>query len=61
MSIVCNICGSSDIKHEEKTGRGLPPKGYVKKKCDNRRISWKGIWDVYTCNKCGDNVKKLRT
>ena len=58
--MTCNVCGSQDIKHEEKSGRGLPPKGYVKKLGDNRRISWKGIWDIYTCNNCGDKTETLR-
>lgn len=58
--ISCSVCGSQDINHEEKVGRGLPPKGYVKKRGDNRKISWKGIWDIWTCKKCGNKVEKLR-
>jgi len=56
----CTKCGSQDITHTEKEGRGLPPKGYVKKLGDRRLISWKGIWDVFVCNFCGNIIKKLR-
>ncbi len=55
----CSVCGGYDIKHEQKEGRGLPPKGYVKKLGDNRKISWKGIWDIWTCN-CGETWRRLR-
>lgn len=55
----CDICGG-DIKYEEKEGRGLPPKGWVRKRGDHRKISWQGIWDISTCSKCGNVVKKLR-
>lgn len=55
--MICKICGSQDFKHEEKKGRGLPPKGYVKQ--GSKRISWLGIWDVYTCS-CGDEIRILR-
>jgi len=58
--VSCNVCGSHNIKHEEKKGRGLPPKGWVKKRGDQRRISWKGTWDEWTCNKCGETWKNLR-
>jgi hypothetical protein len=40
-------------------GRGLPPKGWKRKPGDNRLISWKGTWRTYTCNKCGNEWKKL--
>ena len=55
-------CGSTNITHEEKTGRGLPPKNYNPPVgiAITRKISWKGIWDVYTCDDCDNIVKKLR-
>lgn len=56
----CNICGLTNIDHEEKEGCGLPPKGYVKKRGDNRLITWKGMWDIYTCKQCGNIIKTLR-
>ena len=56
----CSACGSNDITHSEKVGRGLPPKDWVRKQGDGRLISWAGIWDYWTCNKCGNEVKKLR-
>ena len=58
--VSCSVCGGKDIKHEEVVGRGLPPKGWVRKIGDRRLISWKGIWDVYTCNDCGNKVETLR-
>jgi hypothetical protein len=58
--VSCSVCGGKDIKHEEVEGRGLPPKGWVRKRGDRRLISWKGIWDVYTCNDCGNKVETLR-
>jgi hypothetical protein len=58
--VKCKVCNSQNISHEEKEGRGLPPKDYVKKQGDNRKISWRGIWDVWTCNDCGDKTEKLR-
>lgn len=57
-NISCKKCGSSEVDHEVKEGRGLPPKGYVNK--TTKKISWKGIWDVYTCNNCSENWKILR-
>ena len=53
----CN-CGSVKIKHEVKEGRGLPPKGYKPK--PTRKVSWKGTWDVYICEDCGEKYEKLR-
>lgn len=61
MNIVgCGACGGHDILHQEKEGRGLPPKGWVRKVGDKRRISWRGTWDVWTCNSCGKTWNKLR-
>ena len=57
--VSCSVCGSQDIKHEEKEGRGLPPKDWVRKRGDKRKISWRGIWDIWTCNNCGNKVEKL--
>lgn len=56
---ICN-CGGHNIKHEERVGRGSPPKGWVRKMGDNRRISWKGIWDIWACLDCGKESKQLR-
>ena len=54
-------CGSTNITHKEKTGRGLPPKSYNPPKLMPKRfISWKGTWDIWTCEDCGEIVKKLR-
>lgn len=36
--ISCSVCGSKDIKYEEVEGRGLPPKGWVRKQGDRRLI-----------------------
>lgn len=55
----CNICGA-EVIHTEKTGRGMPPKGWVRKRGDKRLISWKGIWDIYTCSSCGHITETLR-
>jgi len=44
---ICNNCNSKNITHELKHGRGLPPKGWIKKPGDIRRISWSGIWDIW--------------
>jgi hypothetical protein len=62
LSVVsCSVCGSQDIFHEEKQGRGLPPKSYNPHPLMPKpKISWGGIWDVWTCNKCGETRKKLR-
>ncbi len=54
----CNECGSADIKHEEVIGRGLPKT--PRKRGDIRKISWRGIWDKWICNKCGNVVTKLK-
>ena len=27
---------------------------------DNRRISWSGTWDVWTCKGCGETWRELR-
>jgi len=52
-------CGSVKLKHEVKEGRVLPPKGY--KPTHKRRFtSWKGIWDIYTCEECDKEYNKLR-
>jgi len=54
-------CGSTNITHEEKVGRGLPPKSYKPPLLMPKpMISWKGIWDIWTCNNCGEVIKKLR-
>lgn len=58
MITICSICGSQDIKHEEKSGRGLAPKNHIKN--GNKRTSWRGMWDIYTCNNCGNETKILR-
>lgn len=58
--IVCSACGSPRLIHDVKKGRGRPPVGYVKRPGDRRLISWAGIWDYYTCSKCGHEQKKLR-
>ena len=50
-------CGGSNIRHSEAVGKGLTPKGY---KQTNKLVSWKGIWDVWTCLDCGKEVKQLR-
>lgn len=50
-------CGSSNIRHSEIVGRGLPPKGY---KQTNKLASWKGIWDVWSCLDCDKEVKQLQ-
>ena len=57
--IACADCGSNDVKIEQKEGRGLPPKGYKRKPGDRRLISWAGLWNMYTCNSCGNEWKKL--
>lgn len=54
----CINCESENISHEEKRGRGIPPKG--KKKHPNRKTSYTGIWDIYTCEECGHIKKQLR-
>ena len=58
--ISCPKCNSKDILHEVKEGRGLPPKNWVRKIGDNRKISWKGIWDIWTCKNCKETSMKLR-
>ena len=57
---ICNNCNSKNITHELKHGRGLPPKGWIKKPGDIRRISWSGIWDIWQCNDCGNKIQKLK-
>ena len=57
LTLFCSCCNSSDIIHEEKAGRGLTPKNVNNK---NRRVSYRSIWDIYTCNNCGYTIKKLR-
>lgn len=57
MSRECSVCKSTNLSHKEVVGRGLPPKGHNH---TNKKVSWKGTWDVYTCNECGDIVKTLR-
>jgi len=57
--VTCVVCGGGDIVHEQKEGRGLPPKNHIRKPGDNRRVSWSGKWDVWTC-KCGETWRKLR-
>ena len=61
----CSSCGSQDIKHEEKIGRGGPPDWYVQKYKalgiqPKAKISWKGTWDIWTCNECGEKCEKLK-
>lgn len=54
------LCGSDDIKCEERVGRGVAPKSYKPHPLMPKSlISWKGIWHIYTCNKCGNTWKKL--
>jgi hypothetical protein len=61
LSVVsCSVCGGQDILHEEKQGIGLPPKNWVRKRGDNRKISWSGTWDVWTCKGCGETWRELR-
>ena len=60
LGIICFVCGGNDILHKEKEGRGLPPKDYVKKPGDNRRISWQGTWDIYNCKTCKNTWEELR-
>ena len=54
----CNNCNSNNITHTTVVGRGLPPKD--KPKHPNKKISYKGLWDVYTCEDCGNIKKTLR-
>lgn len=54
----CLKCSSVNITHEERRGRGLPPKDY--KGSPFKKISWSGIWDYWTCKDCGDITSKLR-
>ena len=57
----CTMCGGENITHEEKVGRGLTPKDYKPHPLMPKpRISWKGIWDVWTCNDCGEKEETLR-
>lgn len=56
----CKICESKNIIHEEKIGRGKAPKNWKRKLGDKKRYSWKGIWDIYTCEDCGHIKKILR-
>ena len=61
ISISCDVCGTQDIKQEVKEGRGLPPKSYKPHPLmPKQRISWKGVWNVYTCNNCGKKWNTLR-
>jgi hypothetical protein len=61
LHLSCRVCGGHDILHEEKKGRGLPPKSYNPPKLMPKpKISWKGIWDIWTCKGCGETWKKLR-
>jgi len=59
MALTCSNCGSNNIKIEEVTGRGKPPRKYTWKP-GQPRISWKGIWNVYTCNDCNKTWKILK-
>ncbi len=56
-NLICSVCGGHDIKHEQREGRGLPPKDYINR--GNKKISWRGVWDVFTCS-CGETWNKLR-
>jgi len=47
---MCDKCNSTNIEIHETIGRGLPPKNHVDK---GRRISWKGVWQVFKCE-CGN-------
>lgn len=61
VNVICSVCGSQDIKHEETIGRGLPPKSYNRPKLmPISKISWCGTWDIWTCSNCGEIWKKLR-
>jgi hypothetical protein len=54
-------CGSEDVKYEERIGRGNPPESYQPPSLMPKpKISWKGIWRIYTCNKCGNTWKKFK-
>ena len=55
----CISCSSGDIEHEEKIGRGFPPKNRIDKRSDNRKISWVGIWHVWTCENCKETWREL--
>lgn len=58
-SYLCEKCYSNNVKYEQKEGKGLPPANFIKKPGDNRLISWKGVWDIHTCNDCGHVCKTL--
>jgi len=55
----CKKCNSANVDVEKKEGRGIPPKGWVRKPGDRRLISWKGMWNIYMCNDCGETWKEL--
>ena len=59
-SVSCSVCGSHEITHKEKEGRGKSPKGWVRKKGDRKMYSWRGMWDMYSCNDCGKTWSVLR-
>lgn len=46
------------MSHKEVVGRVNAPPGSVKRV--GMKISYKGIWDIWTCKICGWNVKKIR-
>jgi hypothetical protein len=52
----CDKCNSANIEIIEIIGRGLPPNNYINR---GKRISWKGIWEVFKCE-CGYEWKKLK-
>lgn len=56
----CIGCNSNNIELREVIGRVNSPKGHVKKLGDNRRISWKGYWNIFTCLDCGKVLKSIK-
>ena len=55
----CDMCSGTDVTISEVSGRGLPPKGWVKKPGDNKKYSWPGNWRKVTCNNCGHTMQTL--
>lgn len=61
MEMICPVCNTNDVKHRQEEGRGLPEKSYKSHPLMPKpRISWKGIWDIFTCNTCGNTWKNLQ-
>jgi hypothetical protein len=55
--INCNVCNSNNIEVKTVQGRGLPPKDYVSR--PGKKISWIGNWEIFKCQQCGNEYKKL--